>query len=146
MYNKFKATSYFTIFILVFSFTFPVNSFAKWVDKSDELPGMMDMNDILLYAAGAALVATLIIFVANSGDEDNGDPVPNSVVPDSSSVSSALYQHNGFTVAAVQTLPTMSEQTLSVNPYVGLQRAPNLTGNRSNKTLGAVVVGVTLKF
>jgi hypothetical protein len=145
MYNKFKAANYFTIFLLLFSFAFPFNASADWVDKSDQLPGM-DADYTLVYVAGAALLATLIFFVANSGDDDNDEPAPNSAITDSSSVSSALYQPNGFTVAAVKTLPQVSEQALSVNPYVGLKRAPKLSGNRSNKTLGAVVVGVSLKF
>lgn len=144
MYNKFNLTSYLTIILLVLSLTFPINSFADWVDKSDELPGM-ETDYTLVYVASAVLVASLIFWVANSGDEEGDEQNSDSVVPDSSSTS-GLFQHNGFSLAAVETITRDSQQKLGVIPFIGLKRSLKLSGYTGNKEFGSVVLGVSVNF
>jgi len=134
---------FFVIVMFIFSFTFPVDSFAKWKDKSDELPGF-DTGQVLLYVAGAVAVVTVIYLVSKSNDTADTDAEPNAVVADSSSA--ALFQPNAFSMALVQTQPVMEIEEPSVVPFVGLQSAPSLMGYKGNKGFGRVVLGVSVKF
>ncbi len=143
MFNKSKTTAFFAILTLVFSFTFPSSSFAKWKDKSDELPGLVSTEEILLIGAGTALVVFLIYKASKSDNKDKDELEPKSVVPDSSSTS-GFYQQSDFSLATVQVLPN-AEQELSVLPIVGLQRSPELAGYSSSK-LDRVVLGVSIRF
>ncbi len=143
MFNKFKTTTCLTIFVLLISFTFPINGFAKWKDKSDELPGLVSTEEILLIGAGTALVVFLIYKASKSDNKEKDELEPKSVAPDSSSTS-GFYQQSGFSLATVQTLPT-AEQELSVLPFVGLKRSPELAGYSSSK-LDRVVLGVSIRF
>jgi hypothetical protein len=147
MYNKFNVTSYLTIILMVISFTFPANSFADWVDKSDELPGM-DTDYTLVYVAGAVLVASLIFWVASSGDDDGEteeEMDANTVTPDST-LTSGVFQPGKFSLAAAETITPATGQELSVIPFVGLKRGPKISGYNSNKEFGSVVLGVSVNF
>jgi len=144
MYKTFKTTSYLTIFLLVFSFAFPVNSFADWDDKSDELPGM-DTDYTLVYIAGALLVATLVVLVVNSGD-DSAEEADKTVVAPDSSASAQVFQVNRFSMAAVQANTSDMTGEFSILPYAGIKRTPKMAGYKNNKDLDSFVVGVAVSF
>lgn len=134
---------FFIIVMFIFSFTFPVDSFAGWKDKSDELPGF-DTGQVLLYVVGAVAVVTVIYLVFKSNDNTETDAGPNAAVTDSSSA--ALFQPNTFSMALVQARPVMEIEEPGVVPFVGLQSAPSLIGYKGNKELGRVVLGISVKF
>ena len=134
---------FFIIVMFIFSVTLPIDSFAGWKDKSDELPGF-DTGQVLLYVVGAVAVVTVIYLVSKSNDNADTDAGPNAVVADSSSAT--LFQPNAFSMALVQTQPVMEIEEPGVIPFVGIQSEPAIIGYKGNKGFGRVVLGVSLKF
>ena len=145
MCTKFKLTTLLTVLLFSVSVLLPENSFAKWKDRSDELPGTYSTQDIVLYTVGALAVVTLIIVVAKSGKSKSNVEESGFMVPDSAS-SSVDSQYEGFTLATVKTNPVHSIQEPSFLPYVGLQSAPTLKGYATSKKYDTFVLGVSVKF
>jgi len=145
MCSKFRKTTYLVIFILTLSFSFPVNAFAKWKDRSDELPGMTSTEKVVLYAVGAAAVATLVILIAKSSGGKKDNQKSEVVEPDSASTTTSL-NSQGFSLTTIRTAPVMAFEEPSVLPYVALQSAPVLTGYANNKKYDSFVLGVSVKF
>ena len=50
-----------------------INNTQEWVDRSDELPGMMSTGTVILIGVGVAAAVVAIILIANRGSDNNND-------------------------------------------------------------------------
>lgn len=141
MLHKSKFAACLTLILVTFFFTFPTSSFAKWVDKSDELDTGPSLGESVLIGVGIAAAVVLLIVIVNSANnaDKEGENNNKSATPDSTA--SGLNLQGNFSKASL-----LAEDELSVTPYLGWQRPSSAMALTDTRDMGRIVVGVSVRF
>ncbi len=160
------------LFVVIFAFLFsitalPSNSYAKWDDKSDDLPGMSSITtgEIILIGVGVVALAAVIWYVAKSSKVEEipttEDPSNKEIQSDSLKVfnmnneiqnrlnfnkypaSSNQYSRRGGISAPLQ--PT----SILIKPILGMKNNSNINPYKKSSNIfedKIIVVGLSVNF
>ncbi|MCD4693420.1 MAG: hypothetical protein K8R79_10935, partial [Calditrichales bacterium] len=126
------------LFVVIFAFLFsiialPSNSYAKWDDKSDDLPGMSSITtgEIILIGVGVVALAAVIWYVAKSSkvEEIPGteDPSNRETQSDSLKVFNMNNEFNGkVKFSGIENDILNDKSNISVKPILGMKNNSNI--------------------
>ena len=121
---------------------FPVDAFARWHSRSDELPGYStsEMIEKAAVIGGISLAVVLLVKAAkNKAPQQTGGEMPADAPQDSTATS--MISPEVYAQLSPATIGCTEEPKLV--PYVDLLPAPGTMGYGKG---GAVSVGLTLHF
>lgn len=149
------------LFIVIFAFLFsiivlPSNSYAKWDDKSDDLPGMSSITtgEIILIGVGVVALAAVIWYVAKSSKVDEipttEDPSNKEIQSDSLKVFNMNNEiQNRLNFNKYPASNNQYPASILIKPILGMKNNSNINPYKKSINIfedKIIVVGLSVNF